>query len=56
MIESELDIPSLTKDSIQMRRSFGYVKEMDSSSTKKDYIVIKMLILLNTTSPRIIMK
>ena len=56
MIEFELDIPSLTVDGIQMRGSFGYAKEIDSTSIMNDNVVIKMLILLNTTSPRIVMK
>ena len=54
MIEFELDIPLLTEDGIQMEYSFSRVKELDSSSMIDELILIEMLILLNTTSLRII--
>ena len=47
MIESELDIPSLTDDGIQMNGdSFIGVKELHSSSMIDELLLIEMLILL----------
>ena len=47
MIESELDIPSLTDDGIQMNGdSFIGVKELNSSSMIDELLLIEMLILL----------
>ena len=43
----EIDIPSLTRKGIQMRKnSFSNVKELTSSSMIDELIMIEMLILL----------
>ena len=54
MIEFELDIPLLTEDGIMMDYSFSEVRELVCSSMIDELILIEMLILLNTTSLRII--
>ena len=47
MIESELDIPSLTDDGIQMgENALGLVNELTSSSMIEYMIMNEMLILL----------
>ena len=47
MIESELDIPSLTENGIQMGHTVFYkVKELNSSSMFAWLIIFEMLILL----------
>ena len=55
MIEFELDIPLLTEDGIMMDYSFSEVRELVCSSMIDELILIEMLILLNTTSLRIVM-
>ena len=46
MFEFELDIPSLTEDSLQVNNSFCEVRELYSSSTTDWLLMIEMLILL----------
>ena len=46
MIVSEIDIPSLTDEGIQLNSAFNSVKELNSSSMIDELIMIEMLILL----------
>ena len=46
MIVSEIDIPSLTDEGIQLNNTFINVKELNSSSMIDELIMIEMLILL----------
>ena len=46
MIEFDLDIPSLTKERIQMSDAFISVKELSSSSMIDELIMIEILLLL----------
>ena len=55
MIEFELDIPLLTEEGIQLNPlSFGEVRELVCSSMIDELLITEMLILLSTTSLRIV--
>ena len=49
MVESDIDIPNLTKDHIEMQASFINVKELYSSSIIEWLLMIEMLMVLNNS-------
>ena len=54
IIEFDLDIPSLTEEGIHMGSAFGEVRELVCSSMIDELLITEMLILLSTTSLRIV--